>query len=237
VPFVCFSAEASFGAAAALTGIGVLSVRGAPTARHVPLAAVPFVFAVQQASEGALWMELANTPFGKTDGAVVRVFLFFALFVWPAYLPASLTLIQPAGRRRALLALLTLLGAALGGYLMACASLRESDACIAYANLYYWVQIDVPFKPIAPYAYVALVAAPLVVSSVRGTSIFAGAVLVSFALTGALYPAGFLSVWCFVAALLSGIAAIVVRLAPRAGPPLSIAGARRARSTTGALNR
>src|SRR5690242_16873221 len=63
---VCFSAQASFVAAAVLTGIGAVSVRRAPTRRHVAFGAVPLIFAAQQAVEGALWLVLERSPYGKS---------------------------------------------------------------------------------------------------------------------------------------------------------------------------
>ncbi len=216
---MCFSARASFGAAAALGAIGALSVRGAPTRRHLGLAAVPLVFAGQQACEGAVWLALDAAPFHVESTPLARAFLFFALFVWPLYVPSALALVERVRARRTALLALAAAGAALGAYLMACATLRASNACIAYGNLYYWVQIDVPAKHLAPFVYLALVAAPLLVSSVRGTSWLAASVAIAFAATGLLYRAGFLSVWCFFAAVLSGLVALVVRRAPRVPAP------------------
>src|SRR5207244_8159073 len=90
----CFSATASFGAALALTAIGAVAIRSTKTRAQLPLAAIPLLFAAQQASEGALWLVLNAAKHHQTDAAVVRVFLFFALFVWPAYVPFALLPLQ-----------------------------------------------------------------------------------------------------------------------------------------------
>ncbi|WP_437573791.1 DUF6629 family protein [Sorangium sp. So ce887] len=207
---MCFSAQASFAAAAALTGIGVLTLRSAPSRAHLPVAAIPLLFAIQQACEGAVWLVLRDAPFGRGDTSFARVFLFFALFVWPAYVPGALVPIEFARARRRALMALSAGGAVLGLYLLGCASLRESDACIAFDNLYYWIQIDAPLKPFVAYVYAAFIIAPLVLSSVRGTSLLAVVVAASFALIGSLYRAGFVSVWCFLAAAISGVTGLVV---------------------------
>jgi hypothetical protein len=207
---MCFSAQASFAAAAVLSAIGVVSVRSAPSRAHAPLAAIPLLFAAQQASEGALWLVLDHAAFGKSDTAIARVFLFFALFVWPVYIPLSLVPIERDRVRSRVLIGLAAGGAVLGTYLIGCATLRPSDACIAFDNLYYWVQLDVPFKRLVPWTYAVFIIGPLVVSSVRGTSLLAFAAGASFMITGSLYRAGFISVWCFFAAALSGLVALVV---------------------------
>lgn len=98
----------------------------------------------------------------------------------------------------------------MGLYLLGCASLRRSDECIAFGNLYYWVQLDVPVKRIAPFVYLSIVSIPPFISSLRGTSVLAVVLVASFSLCGILYRAGFLSVWCFSAAVLSGIVAAIV---------------------------
>ncbi len=209
---MCFSAHASFGAAIALGAIGVLAVRAAPTRRHLPLAAIPLLFAAQQACEGALWLELDAAPFHLSDTPLVRAFLFFALLVWPAWVPFALACVEPVRTKRNALVAMSVAGALLGAYLMGCASLRASNACVAFDNLYYWVQIDAPFKHAVLAPYLALVAVPPVVSSLRGTSLLALVTVLTFSATGMLYRAGFVSVWCFLAALLSGIVALVVTM-------------------------
>ncbi|MFO0551037.1 MAG: DUF6629 family protein [Polyangiaceae bacterium] len=208
---MCFSATASFTAAAGLAAIGVWSVRGAPSRRHAPLAAIPLLFAVQQAAEGALWLVLDRAPFHNSPSAVAQAFLFFALFVWPAYVPVSLLLLEPRASRRRWLALLAAVGIGLGVYLMAVSLFRWSSACIAYGNIYYAVHVDAPLKRLVPFVYVAVVTAPMLLSTVRGTRVLAALTIASFALTGAFFKAGFASVWCFAAAVLSGCVAMVVR--------------------------
>ncbi len=207
---MCFSARASFGAAIALSAIGVFALRKAPTRRHAPLAAIPLLFAAQQACEGALWIVLDDAPFHVAASVFGRAFLFFALFVWPPYVPFALAWIEKDRARRIALVAMAVAGALLGAYLMGCATLRASNACIAFGNLYYWVQIDAGWKRVMLACYLALVAAPLVISSVRGTTVLAALVAIAFAATGILYRAGFVSVWCFAAALLSGAVAFVV---------------------------
>lgn len=208
---MCFSASASFAAAGALAAIGAASVRGAPSRAHAPFAAIPLLFALQQAAEGGVWLVLEGAPWGKASTPIAQLFLFFALFLWPAYVPLALLPIEPSPARRRWLRALFATGALLGGYLMACSTLRPSYACIAYDNLYYGVMVDGPLKPLVPFFYVATVAGGFLASSVRGTKLLAALLLGSFAIAGALFKVGFASVWCFFSALLSGVVALVVR--------------------------
>jgi hypothetical protein len=211
---VCFSAGASFGAAVAIGAIGASSVRAAPSRRHLALASIPLLFAAQQVCEGALWLALDRAPYHVGGTSLARAFLFFALFVWPVWVPVSLHLVETSRPRRRALAALAVAGVALGTYLMGCATLRDANACVAFGNLYYWVQIETPIRHVVPFVYLGVVVAPFAISTLRGTGWLALAVATAFVATGLLYRAGFVSVWCFFAALLSGIVALVVRRAP-----------------------
>ena len=63
---MCFSAAASFTAGAVLTGIGVATLRKVEHPTYYLFASIPLLFAVQQFSEGVLWLTLpsANPDFG-----------------------------------------------------------------------------------------------------------------------------------------------------------------------------
>jgi hypothetical protein len=208
---MCFSAPVSFVAAAALGAIGVASIQAARSRRHVAFAAIPLIFAAQQACEGALWLALAKEPFHVGGSPLARMFLFFALFVWPFWIPTALAIAERDRSRRIALSMMAVAGGVLGVYLMTCVTFRSSNACIAFGNLYYWIQLDAPLKPVAPLVYIALIAAPLAISSMRGTSVLGAIALASFLATAWLTRAGFISVWCFFAAILSGVIALIAR--------------------------
>src|SRR5947209_3949007 len=99
---MCFSAEASFAAGTALVPAGVYCLAAAARKKpaHLPLAAVPLLFGVQQFAEGVVWHALEH---GRPE--LVRpaalVFLFFALAFWPFWFPflTAVTDTRPAGRR------------------------------------------------------------------------------------------------------------------------------------------
>lgn len=208
---MCFSATASFGAAAGLAVIGALSIAGARTRGGRMIAAIPLLFAAQQAVEGAVWSHLVTTPWGQSFTPLATMFLFFAVFVWPAYVPFAFRAAEADPRRRKLMLALGVAGLAVGGYLLAVVTFRPSGACIAADNLYYGIQVDGPLKPFLPFAYLAVVIAPMASSTVPRARWLALATAASFAVAAWLFRVGFASVWCFFAAVLSGVAAIVAR--------------------------
>lgn len=210
---MCFSATVSYGAAVALAVVGVVSIAAARTRGGRMIAGIPLIFAAQQAVEGTVWSKLVTTEWGQSFTPLATLFLFFAVFVWPVYVPLAFLAAETDARRRRLMMFLGLAGIAVGGYLLAVISFRPTGACIAGENLYYGVQVDAPLKPIAPLVYLAVVVLPMASSTVRGARWLALATAASFAAAAVFFKVGFASVWCFFAAALSGVAALVARAA------------------------
>ena len=96
---MCFSATASFSVAALLLGVGTLTLKSARRPRELPFAAIPLLFAIQQLSEGVIWLTFRYDapPLGAV---VTRLYSFFSHVLWPIYVPVAVWLIEPAGRRR-----------------------------------------------------------------------------------------------------------------------------------------
>jgi hypothetical protein len=215
---VCFSATASFAASAALTGAGALALARARRRALWPFAAMPLLFAGQQLAEGLLWRAHARATEWRVFSPLVQAFLFFALLVWPAYLPLASAAMERDPRRRRVLAALVAPGLALGVFLFARASMPPVHSCIAAQHLFYALEFPGPTQPWIYAAYLCLAVAPLVVSSVRGTTLFAGGLVGSFALAASFNRVTLISVWCFFAAILSvSIVAIVAGDAARGG--------------------
>ena len=85
---MCFSAEVSFMAAAALLPAGGLALRRALRTRrsYAPLAALPLLFGLQQLAEGLVWVS------GESDDRRwVEIFsigyMFFSWLAWPVWVP------------------------------------------------------------------------------------------------------------------------------------------------------
>ena len=114
---MCFSATASFSAGAVLVGLGTLTLKSASRPREMVFAAIPVLFAVQQLSEGVIWLTFRyEAP--QLNAAMTVVYSFFSHVLWPVYVPVAVLLMEPSGwRRRALLAFVAA-GIAVGAYLL-----------------------------------------------------------------------------------------------------------------------
>src|SRR3989338_9120138 len=113
---MCFSATASFTAGDYLLGLGTLTLRSVRRRRELPFAAIPLLFAIQQLSEGVIWLTFSHeAPLLNT--VMTHVYSFFSHVLWPVYVPVAVLLIEPPGRRRQALVAFSSAGIAVGAYL------------------------------------------------------------------------------------------------------------------------
>ena len=199
---MCFSATASFSAGVLLLGIGTLTLRSATRPMQWPFAAIPLLFAVQQLSEGVIWLTFsADTPLLNT--VMTYVYSFFSHVLWPVYLPVAVLMIEPPGGRRRALTTLIVAGSAVGFYLL--------YVLVAYPVVSrptgQHVEYDSPhfFAMEVMLLYLASTTVSPLLSSLRGVRVFGALALLSFGAAYYFYATWFISVWCFFAALLSFI--------------------------------
>ncbi len=210
---MCFSAEVSFGSAAALVAGGTWCIRTA--ARRAPwawpLAIVPCVFGIQQAVEGFVWVGLhQHSP--ATVALFAGVFLFFALAFWPIWCCVAVYLIEPDPRKRKFLFAWAMLSMAwlFVVFLPMIVEHGLPNAEIVGHSIHYdyW---DIGGRWAEPMAiwlqrlmYVITISVPILTSSSRKLMLlpFTLCVLSAFAAMF-LFDYAFTSVWCFWSALLS----------------------------------
>ena len=213
---MCFSATASFSAGAVLLGLGTLTLKSARHPRELAFAAIPLLFAIQQLSEGVIWLTFRyEAP--QLNTVMTHVYSFFSHVLWPAYVPVAVLLIEPASRRRRALLVFVAAGVAVGAYLL--------YVLVAFPVVSRTIGQHVEY--ISPHFFAATVitlyllstAFSPILSTHRMVKVFGVLALSSFALAYAFYATWFISVWCFFAALMSGVVYlhIVLRGAERGG--------------------
>jgi hypothetical protein len=211
---MCFSAEASFTASAALLPAGIYCVHAAlkKGAGLVPLALIPFAFGAQQLSEGFVWIGLGSQDPILTRKAAL-FFLFFAIPFWPFWIPFSLALVERQKRPKWALA-----GLALLSFVWVWVSyplLVEPERWLTTRQVHHSIRYDIETLPafsVAPLAawqalYFAEICLPFLVGR-RGRSewyhlVGGGAVALFFLIAYFAFSYAFTSVWCFFAAILS----------------------------------
>jgi hypothetical protein len=209
---MCFSAEASFAAAAILLPAGAYCTRVAARERpaSLTLAVIPFVFSFQQFSEGLVWVGLAQGDDALVTAASLA-FLAFALGFWPFWAPFSVLFLERRRRVKWCLGAGALLGLALGCALYVPLAVNPKEwltVGVVQHSIRYNLR-GLPAFALAPHpwwdlAYGAAVLGPFLVASPGGRfAVFPLLLAASAAISLLVFWYAFVSVWCFFAALLS----------------------------------
>ncbi len=199
---MCFSATASFSAGVVLLGVGTLTLRAAHHRRELPFAAIPLLFAIQQLSEGVIWLTFRyDAPL--LNAVMTHVYSFFSHVLWPVYVPLAVLLIELPGWRRRALRGFVAAGLAVGVYLLYFLVTypvvsRPTGQHIEYVSPHF-------FAALAMTLYLSATTVSPMVSTHRMVKVFGVLALMSFAAAYYFYARWFISVWCFFAALLSAV--------------------------------
>ncbi len=208
---MCFSATASFSAGIILSTIGVASIKKAETKSQLAFASIPLIFAVQQITEGFLWLALSNPDFATMQWPATYLFLFFAQVVWPFWVPYSILKIEKNARKRKVKRGLMALGAAVSLYLGYCLIAFPVEASISGMHITYEQAYPAALSLIVGLLYIIATIVPPFFSSVRKMWLLGTAILISYIITSVFYTDYIVSVWCFFASIIS-IAVYVIIL-------------------------
>jgi len=205
---MCFSASASFVASTALLAAGAATLRQVRRPAELPFAAIPLLFGVQQLVEGALWVGLRSDA-ALLNIVLTQVYSLFSHVLWPVYVPFAVLLLEPVPWRRKALSAFLCVGAAVGLYLLYTLvrfSVRAEavGGHIQYVSPHFYVLFVMA-------AYLAATCLGTLVSSHRTVVAFGVVMLLSFIAAYGLYALWFISVWCFFAAILSGVVYLYFR--------------------------
>ena len=214
---MCFSATASFGAAAALLPVGVYCLNRArrENPRWMPFAAYPLAFGLQQAVEGALWIGISSGD-QALIGAASRGFLFFSHFFWLFWVPMSIFALESDARRRRILATLAILGGLYGASFFLPILLNEDwlSVAVVHRSIVYQTTLiydGIVSRQVLRVVYAAIIVGSLFICSAKKIRLFAVLMFVSVIAANLFFDYAFTSVWCFFAAILSVYVLYIVR--------------------------
>lgn len=205
---MCFSAEASFTAAAVLLPAGAITANQAyrTNRQYLPIAALPLFFGLQQLFEGLVWTGNALS----SDSMVERysmAYMFFSWLAWPVWVPFSTYFLEPC-RRRYVYLIFAILGGMLGAMQYLPYFAHEGwlvTKFLPYAISYQGtVLFDFIMQRDLTYAiYLFVVIAPLLTSSNRRAQVFGLLISMVVAITYLFFQFAYISVFCFGGALMS----------------------------------
>ncbi|WP_367846917.1 DUF6629 family protein [Rhodoferax sp. WC2427] len=199
---MCFSATASFTASVFLAGVGSVTWTQARTPGERPFAAIPLLFALQQAIEGVIWLTFRYQAPALNVG-LTYAYVFFSHVLWPVFVPVAVLLLEPPGRRRRTLVVFVLAGSVASAWLLYQVLVygvvsQPLGQHIAYLAPHF-------FAVVTMLLYVVSTTVSLLLSTQRMARVFGGLALLSLAVAYGVYSTWFISVWCYLAAMLSGV--------------------------------
>ena len=198
---MCFSASASFAAAAFTGAAGTTAAVRCGTLKEAPLAVIPFIFALQQAIEGVLWLNMVPGADRAFVPALATIFLTVALGIWPLWAPLAIGLVEPVAGRRVLMQGLLAAGAAVAAYGAWLVYQHPYTVAVTPAGLCY--VNDKAYSNFVLAAYAVCAGLPAILSSHRALRLFGVAVTAGMIVAMVSHYVSFVSVWCFFAALSS----------------------------------
>lgn len=193
---MCFSATASFTAAAALGGLGLVCLARQGRGSGIAVAAMPVLFAAQQGLEGVVWLSLEQ---GSEASPFILAYLFFARVLWPTYAPAAVWLIEDRPGPRRLAATCAVVGGAVSIYLLWGLVVFPQSAMVGSGHIHYESGQPVPLW--VAWVYAAAICLPLLAASSPRVRRFGLIVTLGGVVSALGYAYGFQSVWCFFAGL------------------------------------
>src|SRR5262249_22615942 len=215
---MCFSATASFSAAAVIGSVGIVTLRSAvarPDHRILALAVFPVLFALQQVVEGLLWLDLTSPDPGPLRGVLVHAFQGYAEVFWPTFAPLAALLIERERWRRILISICLAIGVALSIYLLVAMIGHPYQASVGEGHIVYRNDFHYPTGIEGP--YVVATTLSLLLCSAKEVQRLALVILIGFAVAYVSFHHAYISVWCFFAAIASVMVYLYVRTVPARG--------------------
>lgn len=200
---MCFSATASFGAAAILGTIGVVSLKKVREPSQIMFAAIPLVFAIQQACEGVVWLSFMQAGFQPWRITAMYSFLFFAQILWPLWIPVSFYLLETGKTSRKWQMAIIVAGGIVSLITTYRLFMFQTSVEILSHHIVYNIEAPHIYVIICNVLYFIATIIPGLVSANRSMKILSLLLFGSLVFSKIFYELYFISVWCFFGALLS----------------------------------
>jgi hypothetical protein len=208
---MCFSAEASFAGGVIISAIGVGTIREVHKPSQLVFACIPLFFGVQQIVEGCLWLTLPDIDYLNIQKVTTYLFLVLAQVLWPTLIPVSVILMEESGRRKRWMLIFLALGLALSLYYVLCLVFFNVTPEIKGYHILYTTTFPDLFAIPAFIVYLVVTITPLFVSSIKRTHLMGMLMFFSCVITAIFFTQYLISVWCFFAALISGVIFWILR--------------------------
>jgi hypothetical protein len=208
---MCFSAGASFAGGVIITGIGIATYREVHKPSQLVFASIPVFFGVQQIIEGCLWLALPDSDHIKIQKIATYCFLIMAQVLWPTIIPVSVLFMEEDKKRKRILRVLLGLGLFLSMYYAFCLVSFHVRPQITGYHIQYNTDFPDSFALAAFIVYLVVTITPLFISGIKRTHLLGILMFLSCLITAIFFTQYLISVWCFFAALISGVIFWILR--------------------------
>jgi hypothetical protein len=210
---MCFSAEASFIAGTALSVVGVVAIKKTVNPSQIAFASIPLIFAIQQFSEGFLWLALLSPTYAFLQKITTYTFLTFAQVVWPTWVSFSILLLERDNKRKRMLYAILSIGVLVSLCLTYRLLTQTISSRIGDHHIIY--DFGTPMRAIKYFSifYFISTVVPPFVSGIKKMWYLGFIILASYLATEIFFKKAVISVWCFFAAVISiAVLSIIVHI-------------------------
>jgi hypothetical protein len=208
---MCFSPEASFAGGIIISSIGIATITKVHKPSQLLFASIPLFFGIQQIVEGILWLTIPNPEYITLKTIATYIFLIMANFLWPMMIPLSVWFMEEMKKRKRVLLILLILGSSLSFYYAYCLVFYNVNPEISGYHIYYKTDFPRSLSMPAFIVYLIVTITPLFVSSIKRTHLMGVLMFLSCLVTAIFFTQYLTSVWCFFAALISGVVFWILR--------------------------
>jgi len=208
---MCFSAEASFAGGVIISAIGIATVQEVHKPSQLVFASIPLFFGAQQMLEGILWLTIPLPDYLTLRHISTILFLIMADFLWPTMIPLSVLLMEKNKKKRKMLSVLLFMGLSLSIYYVYCILFYNITPQIMGYHIQYNTNFPESLSIPAFIIYLIVTIPPLFISSIKRTHLMGILMFFSCLITAIFFTQYLTSVWCFFAALISGVIFWILR--------------------------
>jgi len=212
---MCFSAEASFAGGIIISTIGVATIKEVHKPSQLVFASIPLFFGAQQITEGCLWLTLPNSEYSNVQMFAKYIFLIMAEVLWPMMIPLSVLFMEKNNKRKKILWILLFMGISASLYYAYCLLFFNVTPQIMGYHIQYRTDFPKFSTSLAFIIYFIASITPLFISSIQRTHLLGILMFLSCVVTAIFFWQYLASVWCFFAALISGVIFWILRDAKR----------------------
>ncbi len=208
---MCFSSDASFIGGVIILSIGVVTVRKVHKPSQLVFAFIPLFFGLQQIAEGFLWVSLQHPEYLVIQKFSTYAFLIMAEVLWPTMIPLAFLYMEENKEKRKIMWILLVIGAILSVYYAICLVLFKVNPQIVNYHIKYNSDFPKSIEMGAFTTYLAATLTPFFVSSIKRAHFLGILMFLSCVISAIFFTQYHTSVWCFFAAIISGVIYLILR--------------------------